>query len=52
MYLKHSSGYTANSACIECVKEYFEKRYLERDENFANGRDVPNYFEMAMVNCK
>ena len=45
-----SSGYTASAKCLECVKEYFEKRYIERDTNFANGRDVRNYFEIAMVN--
>lgn len=45
-----SSGYTASTECLECVKEYFEKRYIERNANFANGRDVRNYFEIAMVN--
>lgn len=38
------------SDCEHCVKEYFEHRYATRDTNFANGRDVRNYFEMAMVN--
>lgn len=45
-----SSGYTASVESLECVKKYFEKRYIERDANFANGRDVRNYFEIAMVN--
>ncbi|MDO4673484.1 MAG: hypothetical protein Q4A76_11280, partial [Porphyromonadaceae bacterium] len=32
------------------VKKYFEKRYMTRNINFANGRDVRNFFEMATVN--
>lgn len=44
------SGYIASDECIACVKQYFEQRYLERTKNFANGRDVRNYFEIAMVN--
>lgn len=45
-----SSGYTASTKCIECVQEYFEKKYTERHSDFANGRDVRNYFEIAIVN--
>lgn len=45
-----SMGYSISSDCEHCVKEYFEHRYATRDTNFANGRDVRNYFEMAMVN--
>ncbi len=48
--LCNASGYTATSTCLECVKKYFEKRCTEKGINFANGRDVRNYFEMAMVN--
>lgn len=48
--LCESSGYTASAECLECVKKYFEKRYTESDKSFANGRDVRNYFEIAMVN--
>lgn len=33
----------------EYVKDYFEKRYIHRNENFANGRDVRNFFEKALV---
>lgn len=32
------------------VREYFEKRYIYRNENFANGRDVRNFFEKALIN--
>ena len=45
-----SMGYTASVECKEQVRIYFEQRYETRDANFANGRDVRNYFEMAMVN--
>lgn len=45
-----SMGYTISKECKDCVKAYFEQRYTTRDINFANGRDVRNYFEMAMVN--
>lgn len=45
-----SMGYTISADCERCVKEYFEHRYATRDATFANGRDVRNYFEMAMVN--
>lgn len=48
--LCNASGYTATSTCLECVKKYFEKRCTEKGINFANGRGVRNYFEMAMVN--
>ena len=33
----------------EYVKDYFEKRYIYRNENFANGRDVRNFFEKALI---
>ena len=46
----NKSGYRATEECIEYVQKYFEKRYMTRNINFANGRDVRNFFEMAMVN--
>lgn len=33
----------------EYVKDYFEKRYIHRNKNFANGRDVRNFFEKALI---
>jgi AAA+ superfamily predicted ATPase len=33
-----------------CAKVFFEKRVLTKEENFANGRDVRNYFEKALTN--
>ena len=31
--------------CIEYLKHYFEDIYNNRNEQYANGRDVRNYFE-------
>ena len=31
--------------CVSFLKSYFEKMYANRKEDFANGRDVRNYFE-------
>jgi len=44
------AGYTEDVECLKYVKGYFEKRYLTRNNNFANGRDVRNFFEIAIVN--
>lgn len=44
------AGYRASSECLMYVQKFFEKRYLTHSKNFANGRDVRNFFEMAMVN--
>lgn len=45
-----NAGYTTTNECIGYVQKYFEKRYMTRNVNFANGRDVRNFFEMAIVN--
>ena len=44
------NGYIATEDCMSYVRKYFEQRYLTRSENFANGREVRNFFEKAMVN--
>ena len=44
------SGYKISNESAEYIYKYFEERYITRDENFANGRDVRNFFEMAMIN--
>ncbi len=44
------SGYRATDDCLDYIKEYFENRYEQRDSNFANGREVRNFFETVMVN--
>lgn len=43
-------GYVASQECQGWVNKYFEQRYATRDVNFANGRDVRNYFEMVISN--
>lgn len=45
-----NAGYRVDEQCMKYVKKYFVKRYLTRSINFANGRDVRNFFEKAMVN--
>ncbi|RHG25758.1 AAA family ATPase [Dorea longicatena] len=44
------SGYIATENCKNYVRKFMQNRYINRSENFANGRDVRNFFEMAMVN--
>lgn len=44
------SGYTTTENCKNYVKKYMQTRYMNRNVNFANGRDVRNFFENAMVN--
>ena len=34
--------------CIPYLNNYFEKLYINRDENFGNGRDVRNFFEKVI----
>lgn len=42
--LCEKSGYVADNACIEYVSNYFQNRYLTRNTNFSNGRDVRNHY--------
>lgn len=44
------SGYTPTEECLEFAQNYFERRYLNREDDFANGREVRNFFEEAVVN--
>jgi hypothetical protein len=39
-----------NQLAKDYVKDFFEDRYLKRTENFANGRDVRNFFEKTLIN--
>ena len=43
------NGYTLAPEADDYAKEYFAKVYEQRDENFANGRDVRNRFEDMVV---
>ena len=45
-----SKGYTLDDDAKECAKEFFTNRYNNRDTNYANARDVRNFFEKAIVN--
>lgn len=44
------SGYTTDCTVDHYVLEYFTNKYNHRDESFANGREVRNYFERVVVN--
>ncbi|MBQ0017624.1 MAG: AAA family ATPase [Clostridiales bacterium] len=43
------NGYEADDEAKEFVKEFFKNRYDNRDDNYANARDVRNFFEKAVV---
>ena len=36
--------------CLDYVSDFFCRRYALRSKDFANGRDVRNFFEKALVN--
>lgn len=44
------SGFTATQDARDLVLKHFEKEYANRNETFANGREVRNFFEKAVVN--
>lgn len=44
------SGYRASEDCMNFTQNFFEQKCEAHNENFANGREVRNYFELAMVN--
>ena len=44
------NGYTTSEDAGEYVEKFLEDHYNNRDENFANARDVRNFFEKAVVN--
>lgn len=43
-------GLTLTDEATEYAKHFLAQRYQMRDETFANGRDVRNFFERALVN--
>lgn len=43
------NGYEADDEALSYVKSFMEERYINRDENYANARDVRNFFEKAVV---
>ena len=44
------SGLTATQDTRDLVLKHFEKEYANRNETFANGREVRNFFEKIVVN--
>ena len=44
------SGLTATQNARDLVLKHFEEEYANREETFANGREVRNFFEKAVVN--
>lgn len=51
IFEKMCKGYKFNitDEAQEYVKDYFKKRCINRNGNFANGRDVKNFFEKALI---
>lgn len=43
------SGYKPTDEALEYVRSVFEKKVAHKAENFANAREVRNFFEKAMV---
>lgn len=46
----NQSGYVPTDDCMYCVSAIFKSHYLTRDKNYANARDIRNFFEVAIVN--
>jgi len=46
---KHA-GYIPTEEAIKYCAEAFEKKYQNRSKNFANAREIRNFFETAMMN--
>lgn len=44
-----NAGYVPTNEVIEYVAEVFQKKYENRGKNFANGREVRNFFETAVI---
>lgn len=45
-----NAGYIPTSETLEYALSVFEKKYKNRGKNFANAREVRNFFEKAMMN--
>lgn len=44
------AGLIATETARDLVLKHFEEEYVNRDETFANGREVRNFFEKTVVN--
>lgn len=45
-----TTGFVLTPSALEWISQYFEEQYIQRDKNFANGREVRNCFEKAVIN--
>lgn len=45
-----NAGYKYMSDVISFVNDYFKKKLEQKSKNFANAREVRNFFELAIVN--
>lgn len=43
------NGYSLDRECREAASKYLERAYKVRDENFANGRMVRNFYEQTVL---
>ena len=43
------AGYICDGDALETVTQTFRSRYEKRSENFANAREVRNFFERAIM---
>lgn len=50
LQLCQKEEYTVDTTAMICAEAFFRDRYANRRENFANARDVRNYFEKAKRN--
>ena len=50
MHMCSSSSLNLADDAKDWLFQYFEKKYLNRDNSFSNGRDVRNCFEKALIN--
>ena len=48
-YMCKEAGYSCTDDVIDYCKKVFEEKYQSRTENFANAREVRNFFENAVM---
>lgn len=45
MLLMKKNQYTVQNELLSILREYFDSLYINRESNFANGREIRNFFE-------
>ena len=48
-YMVKKNGFTISEPALDYAYEVLEKKYNTRGEDFANAREVRNFFESAVV---